>query len=387
MTAQRIKFSPKYKPEFITELRKEVQEYFKSNRISKAGNSSVIPKAGFMIMLYLLPFALMMTGIITSLPLILTGWLLMGAGMAGIGMVLMHDANHGALSENQKLNKLMGKSLYFLGGFPATWKYQHNTLHHGFTNIEGHDEDIDPVGILRLSPHKPVYRINRYQQWYAWFLYGLMTLTWITSKDFQQLIRYHRENAPLDGHNKFGRLMTDLIVSKFLYYAIFLIAPIILLPIAWYWTVLFFVAMHFTAGLILGAVFQTAHVMPTSEYPLPDEDGNMDNNWAIHQMQTTTNFAPDNRLLTWLIGGLNFQVEHHLFPNISHVHYKKLSPMVKAAALKYGVPYHVQPNFRSALYNHFKMLKNLGREGEKAATGNNINNAVVAKHSMKTPAV
>lgn len=378
MTAIRIKFSPKYRPEFITELRQNVNEYFRSNNISKFGNNSLVPKVGFMVLLYLLPFVLMLTGVITSLPLIFISWILMGAGMAGIGMVLMHDANHGALSENQTLNKLMGKSLYFLGGFPATWKYQHNTLHHGFTNIEGHDEDIDPVGILRLSPHKPVYKINRYQQWYAWFLYGLMTLTWITTKDFQQLIRYHKQKAPLSGDKKFGLLMADLVISKLLYYAVFLVLPIILLPIAWYWTLLFFLAMHFTAGLILGAVFQTAHVMPTSEYPLPDENGNMDNNWAIHQLQTTTNFAPNNRLLSWLIGGLNFQVEHHLFPNISHVHYKKLSPLVKTAAEKYGMPYHVQPNFRTALFCHFKMLKSLGRESIDPARNTEMAKGVIA---------
>ncbi len=155
--------------------------------------------------------------------------------------------------------------------------------------------------------------------------------------------------------------MAELFSTKLLYYIIFLVIPLILFPLAWYQILLLFISMHLLCGLILGVIFQTAHVMPSSEYPLPDENGKMDNNWAIHQLLTTSNFSPKNRVFSWLIGGLNYQVEHHLFPYISYVHYKNISSLVKETTRKYNLPYHVQGTFFLAVANHFKMLKMLGR--------------------------
>jgi linoleoyl-CoA desaturase len=135
-----------------------------------------------------------------------------------------------------------------------------------------------------------------------------------------------------------------------------------ILPFAWYWTPVFFLTMHFVSGFILTIIFQTAHVVPTSKYPLPGENSTMENNWAVHQVLTTSDFAPRNKVLSWLIGGLNYQVEHHLFPNISHVHYPDIAGLVKETAHKYGLPYHVQPGFLVALREHGRMLWKLGRE-------------------------
>lgn len=361
MTKSIIKFPNQEKPEFINELRKTVNDYFEQNNISKYGNYSIVLKSVLMMLMYIVPFVLMLTGVVSSVVGNLICWIIMGIGMAGIGMVLMHDANHRTFSKNPNTNKWLSKSLYLLGGFPPTWRYQHNTLHHGFTNVDGYDEDINPVGVLRFSPNRPLYKIHRFQQYYAWGFYCLMTLAWATRKDFRQLLRYKKEEVPLSKDNKYNRMMVDLTISKILYYLVFLVVPIIMIPIAWYWTVLFFLVMHFLSGLILSAIFQTAHVMPTSVYPMPDEKGNMENNWAIHQLMTTTDYAPKSRIFSWLIGGLNYQVEHHLFPNVSHVHYKKISKMVKETAQKYNLPYYVQRNFFLAVYSHFKMLKMLGR--------------------------
>jgi linoleoyl-CoA desaturase len=357
----KIIFSPKNKPDFINELRMEVNRYFSKKNISKYGNTDLVVKSLFMGSLYVVPYILMITGIVYTVPLIILSWITMGFGMAGLGMVLMHDANHGSFSRNPKVNSLLSKSLYFLGGFPPNWQYQHNTLHHGFTNIEDHDEDIDPGEFLRFSPHKPLRKIHRYQHLYAWFLYGLMTVSWVTAKDFVRLSKYKSEGVALSGNRKYNQLLRDLILAKVLYYTFFLVLPVIILPIAWYAVVLLFIAMHFISGFILTTIFQTAHVMPSSEYPLPDETGNMENNWAVHQILTTANFAPKSRILSWCIGGLNHQVEHHLFPNICHVHYKAISPIVKETARKYNLPYHEENTFADALFSHFKMLKSLGR--------------------------
>lgn len=366
MTRRIAKFSPKNNPEFINELRKRVKLYFEENKLSRYGNTNLYIKSVFMLLLYFTPYFLMIFGVTTSPFLILMSWIFMGLGSAGVGMVMMHDANHGTYSKNQKVNWILSKSLYFLGGFPPTWRHQHNTLHHGFTNVDEHDEDIAPLGVLRFSPHKPLKRIHRFQHFYAWFFYGLMTISWITSKDFRQIKVYGKEGAPMDRENNNRKLFIDLTLSKVLYYIVLLVIPIIVLPIAWYWTVLMFLIMHFVSGFVLTAIFQTAHVVTSSQYPLPDDQGNMENNWAIHQLLTTADYSPRSKIFSWLIGGLNYQVEHHLFPNISHVHYKKLSPIVKRTAEEYHLPYYVNGNFVHAVSDHARMLKILGRHAVSA---------------------
>lgn len=358
---QKIKFTPQVKPEFIMELRQKVDDFFKENNISKYGDITLTVKSIIVFSLYIIPYLLMITGIIDSFALVLISWVVIGMGKAAVGMDVMHDANHRTFSKNSKVNSFFAKSLYLLGGFPPNWQHQHNTMHHGFTNIEDHDEDIDPGAFLRLSPHKPQYPIHRYQHLYAWFLYGLMTFSWATSKDFKQLNRYRKEGVKLNSKKSYKQMFVTLVFAKVLYYTVFILIPMIVLPFAWYWIIVFFLTMHFTSGLILTTIFQTAHVVPSTLFPLPDESGTIENNWAIHQLATTSNFAPKNKLLSWFIGGLNYQVEHHLFPNISHVHYSKISSIVKDTALKYNLPYNVQPGFLRAVVAHGKMLKQLGR--------------------------
>jgi linoleoyl-CoA desaturase len=234
-------------------------------------------------------------------------------------------------------------------------------MHHSFTNIEGYDEDIDPGSVLRFSPNSPLKNHHRFQHLYAWFLYGLMTLTWSIGKDFKQLSGYLKEGIVLNSYMSKRRLFTELVVSKLIFYGYILVIPIIFLPIPWWNVILLYLFMHFISGFILSVIFQTAHVMPDSEYPLPDDTGNIDNNWAIHQMRTTNNYAPGSKVFSWLIGGLNYQVEHHLFPTICHVHYRNIAPIVQKTASEYNIPYHVQPTFIHALKDHYKMLKKLGR--------------------------
>ncbi|MFW6369810.1 MAG: fatty acid desaturase family protein [Bacteroidota bacterium] len=361
MNNKKLKFPSKENKEFISDLRNQVSLYFKTNNISKFGNTSIIIKSLAMGALYLGPYMLMVSGVVTTMPLIILSWIIMGFGMAGLGMVLMHDANHGSYSKNPKVNRWLSKSLYLLGGFPPNWRFQHNTLHHGYTNIDDHDEDIAPVGILRFSPNKPLLKIHRFQHLYAWFFYPLMTLSWVTAKDFTRISKYKKMSATLTKKNNFKRMYVDLVVAKILYYSVFLLIPMLTIPLAWYWIVVLFLVMHFIGGFTLTVIFQTAHVMPSSIFPLPDEQGSMENNWAVHQLLTTTDYAPKSRVFSWFIGGLNYQVVHHLFPNISHVHYKKLSEIVRETTQKYNLPYYVQPTFLDALRQHYNMLKALGR--------------------------
>lgn len=347
--------------DFTTELRKSVKEYFKENNIQKYGNTEILIKTVFMLLIYLVPYFLMISGNMVSIPWVMTSWVIMALGMSGLGVATMHDANHGSFSKHKWVNKLFSKSLYLLGGYPPNWQYQHNTLHHGYTNIEGHDEDIGHEGVLRFSPHKPIKKIYKFQQIYAWFFYGLMTVSWITLKDFKRLKKYKDSGVVLSGNNNYRKMFVELLVSKVFYYAIFLVLPILLVPVAWYWILTGFLLMHFLSGLILSTIFQSAHVMPTSEYPLPDDQNNLDYNWAVHQLYTTADFSPKSKVFSWLLGGLNYQVEHHLFPNISHIHYRNIAEIVQKTAEKYHFPYHVNESFLEAIRQHYKMLKWLGR--------------------------
>jgi linoleoyl-CoA desaturase len=356
----KVSFS-KNNNEFVSELREKIKRYFEKENISKYGNASLVFKSFIMFSVYIAPFVLMLTGIIQTLPVFLLCWLFMGIGMAGVGMGVMHDANHRSFSQNNTVNKWLSKSAYLLGAYPKNWQFQHNTLHHGFTNIDNYDEDISPAGILRFSPHSPLYKIHKYQYVYAWFFYSLMSFSWIVLKDFTRLYRYKKLDPALKNQKKFNKSLLELIVSKIVYYTIFLVLPILLVPFAWYWVLLGFLSMHFVCGLILSTIFQTAHVVTDSEFPLPDENGSINSNWAVHQLKTTSDFSPKSIIFSWLIGGLNYQIEHHLFPNISHVHYRRISRIVKETAENYNLPYHVHSNFLQAVGMHVKMLKLLGK--------------------------
>ena len=367
MQYKTIRFSRTNQAEFISDLKSQVKAYFEANNISTYGNWKMVLKTVFMFTLYFAPYILMLCGVITNVWVILGMWALMGFGKSGIGLSVMHDANHGAYSRNQTVNKYLSYVMNMIGANSYIWKIQHNVLHHTFTNIEGMDEDIDPGKLMRLSPHAPRLKAHRHQHIYGWFLYGMMTFLWLTTKDFKQLIRYKKMGLMKAHKRSFSGVLTEAIVSKVLYYAYALALPLWLIPAPWYVILIGFFIMHFITGLMLGLIFQPAHVMPTSEFPVPDNSGSVENNWAVHQLFTTTNFAPGSKIFSWFVGGLNYQIEHHLFPNICHVHYKKISEIVRAKAQEYGLPYHCQKTFFDAVYEHARMLKQLGRNDQYAA--------------------
>ena len=276
-----------------------------------------------MLTLFFTPLIIINTGLITTTWLLFTLYITSGLGMAGIGMGVMHDAIHGSYSKNQKVNKLMGYTMNLIGANATVWKIQHNVLHHTYTNIEASDDDIHTPFFLRFSPHAKRYWVHKFQFLYVWFFYGLSTISWITAKDFVNMSRYKKMGL-IKGSSKFRWEIIKVAAWKLLYYTYALILPIILVPLAPWVVILAFLCMHFVTGVLISAVFQTAHVMPETDFPLPNKDGLIANNWTFHQLATTSNFSPKNKILSWLIGGLNYQVEHHLFPNICHIHYKKI---------------------------------------------------------------
>lgn len=359
MASTFVKFNTKDRPEFFKELRKRINAHFKENDISRYGNWNMKLKTVFMMFLYFTPMVILLTGVISSWWGALLMWTVMGLGMAGLGLSVMHDAIHGSYSRNQTVNKVVGYIIHFIGGYHANWRIQHNVLHHSFTNVDGMDEDLE-TGIMRFSPkqdHKPGHR---FQAFYAPFLYGLMTIMWFSVKDPLQLIRYKKKDLLKGNGVHFGRAMAEVVFNKIWYIGLTLVLPIILVDLPWWQTVLGFTLMHFICGSILSYIFQLAHVIEETNFYKPCEEGSMENNWAIHQMSTTANFANGSRLFTWLIGGLNFQIEHHLFPNICHVHYRKISKIVRETAKEFKVPYYHHKTFFGALRSHFVLLNSLG---------------------------
>jgi linoleoyl-CoA desaturase len=312
--------------------------------------------------IYAVPFTLMLTGIIVDPLAILLSWVVMGIGIAGIGMSVMHDANHGSYSTNSNINDWVGYLLNVVGGSAENWKIQHNILHHTFTNIEGVDADITTFPMLRFSPFAKRRSIHKYQYIYAWFFYGLMTVSWIFMKDFKALVDYKNSGMTSKYSKGFGVVAARIFLLKALYLTVTLALPIFILPLPWYGTLGCFFLMHFIGGVILGMVFQAAHIMEVCEFTMPDDEGLMEDEWAVHQLKTTTDFAPNNKLLSWYVGGLNYQVVHHLFPRISHVHYPVLAPIVRKTAEEYGLIYQCIPTFTQAVLGHGRMLRALGRE-------------------------
>jgi linoleoyl-CoA desaturase len=347
---------------FGIDVRKRVDEYFKSNNISRHGDYRSWIKVVLLPLLYLTPFVLLLLNVFGESTLLYFGlWILMGVGLAGIGLGIMHDACHGALSKNLKVNDIVGSVLNIIGGYMLNWKIQHNVLHHTYTNIDDLDEDIDPSGVMRFSPNKPLKPMYKYQVYYAWFFYGLMTLIWATFKDFVQLNRYNKFGLVAAQGKKYKVELARIIAQKIIYYSIFLVLPLIFIEAPVWLIIVGWLTQHFVAGLILALVFQPAHCIPEAEFPVPDENNVVKADWAAHQMRNTANFAPTNWLLSWYVGGLNFQVEHHLFPSMSHVHHKEVAKIVKATALEHGLPYYSEPTFFGAIVNHVKMLKKLSK--------------------------
>lgn len=356
-----VKFSKPAENDFYKDLRKRVNQYFKDNNISRYANAGMVFKTIFMITLYIVPFILILT-LFENTWLIALMWVLMGFGMSGIGLSIMHDANHHAYSKNKFVNNLLGKLLILVGGSDVNWRIQHNVLHHTYTNVTGMDEDIDSGILMRFSPEQKLRKGHRYQHIYAWFLYGLMTLMWAVSKDFAQYKRYKQRDLIKTQGIKPSEMLFTLIVSKIVYLGVFLGLPIIFSSAAWWQTGLFFIMMHFISGLTLACIFQPAHVVPTSDFMTPTETGDIETDWALNQLLNTANFAPKARLFSWYVGGLNYQIEHHLFPNICHVHYRKISEIVRDTAFEYNLPYYSYKTFAGALKGHAQMLYNLGHK-------------------------
>lgn len=351
--SSKLRFRKYQKNDFFLVVKQKVDEYFKSNQLSYYAPTSTYVKGGVLTILYVTAYLALMSNSFQLMGiLLLFGSIGVLKGL--IGFNLIHDALHGSLSRSKTFNKLIGYWFDINGTSSFIWKIAHNIHHHIYTNIPGYDDDIDKAILLRLNTSDKVYWFHRFQHIYAPILYSLIGFNWVFYSDYYWFYK--------EGKNNKAKVsdVTIFFILKAANLLLFLILPLLFLTVPWWYVLLGFTSMQVCGGLVISIVFQLAHIVDNVQYFEPDEAGNLENNWAEHELKTTSNFATDSRLVTEIVGGLNFQVEHHLFPYISHAHYPKVSKIVRATAKEHGLPYNEQPTFFQAVCSHFHTLKRLG---------------------------
>lgn len=351
----KITFNNK-KGNFHSTLKNAVEQYFLENNISKTGDwrlySKTIILIGSAIGMYL---SLILMPLPAWLGIVLSG--VLGFVLATIGFNVMHDANHGSYSKNKTINDLLGLTLNALGGNAFLWKTKHNIIHHTYTNIDGLDDDIAKSPLMRMAPTQVWVPAHKFQHIYVFFLYAISSFAWVFLMDLNKYFKQKVYTTPLPKMSFQEHFIFWM--SKILYVIFYIAIPVYF--VGWANWGIGFAIMHVIMGLTLSVVFQLAHVVEHTEFEHVEEDKLVDSEWAIHQIVTTANFAPGNKVVSWFAGGLNYQIEHHLFPRVSHVHYPALSRIVKELCQEYGVRYYESPSVWTAIASHVKVMKEFGK--------------------------
>jgi linoleoyl-CoA desaturase len=346
---------------FHTELKKRIAEYFKQSGKAPTGNWGLFIKALVLVIsLIALYIHLVFYTPVTWVAIV--ECVVFGFVTASVGFNVMHDGGHGSFSRIRWVNKMAAMSVNFLGANNFMWNTKHNIIHHSYTNIDGIDDDIDAKPILRLCETQKFYKVHRYQHLYFWFAYSLLYIYWVFVSDYKKYFSGKIGPMPikkmkLGDHFSFWGF-------KLIHAFLFIFIPIYFAGFT-PWLIGFFTS-GLVAGLVISIVFQLAHTVEHTQFPVADEkSGRIEDQWAIHQLKTTANFATRNKLISWWVGGLNFQIEHHLFPKISHVHYPAISKIIRKACQDYGIPYIEYPKMTLAVASHVSFLRQMGKMNSK----------------------
>lgn len=347
---------PAAKHSFHVELKKRINDYFEGSGKSFTGNKQLYIKA----VILFTAFVGLYSHLVFFTPSTLWSVLecvLLGLVVAGIGFNIMHDGAHGSFSKYKWVNNLAAFTLNLLGGSSFMWNVKHNVIHHAFTNIDGVDDDIDIQPWMRMSSTQPKLKIHKYQHFYFWFLYSMLYILWVFVLDYQKYFKKKIGEMPLKRMTRWDHIV--FWGFKLLYLILFFIVPFY--TVGFIPTLIGFLIFSVVAGFILSIVFQLAHTVEHTHFPVPhDNSGKLEDEWAIHQLKTTANFAPKNKLISWLVGGLNYQIEHHLFPKISHVHYPAIRKIIKQACNEFNIPYTEYRKMSHAVISHVLFLKQMG---------------------------
>jgi linoleoyl-CoA desaturase len=342
---------------FHTELKGRISAYFEEVGKSTTGDFKIFSKA----VILMVVFSFIYIHLVFFTPnafWAITESVLLGCVVAAIGFNVMHDGAHGSFSKYKSVNVFAAFSLNILGGNSFMWNMKHNIIHHAFTNVDGVDDDIDIQPWMRMSETQKKYKLHKYQHFYFWFLYSLLYIFWIFVLDYQKYFKSKVGTMPL----KKMTLSDHFVFWGFKLFHAFLFIGLPIYMVGFTSWLISFVVFTCVAGFVLSLVFQLAHTVEHTAFPVANiETGRLDDEWAIHQIKTTANFATNNRVVSWLVGGLNFQIEHHLFPKISHVHYPAISKIIKQACREYGIVYIEFPKVRYAVASHVAFLRQMGR--------------------------
>lgn len=342
---------------FQQELKRRVNEYFEQKKKSATGNFNLYFKAGLFVSAYIALYVHLVY-FTPATWLAIIECIMLGGVAAAIGFNVMHDGGHGSFSKSKTWNKLAAVSANFMGVSHIMWAMKHNIIHHTYTNIDGVDDDIEIKPYLRMCATQKRRKIHRFQHYYVWILYCLLHILWIFLFDYQKY--FSKKIGSVAIKKMTIREHIAFWAAKVLYAFVFIALPIYMLGFLKF-AVGFIIATFFT-GFVISVVFQLAHTVEETEFPMPVGDTNkIENEWAIHQVQTTANFATKNKLISWLVGGLNFQIEHHLFPKISHVHYPAISKIIRETCNDFNIKYIEFPKMRSAIASHTSLLRRMGR--------------------------
>lgn len=353
----KIKFDNK-NPEFFNVLKSRVEEYFETKNIKPTGNYKLYSKTAILMAVLASCYITLVFFTPESNLICILICMILGIDLAAIGFNVMHDGAHGSYSTKKWVNEAMSYSLNIMGGSSYLWKQKHNINHHSYTNIEGMDDDIDIKPFIRVHADQDGKWFHRFQHIYGLLLYGLTYIFWVFFNDFKKYFASRiSDYTPLRKMDTKEHVI--FWVTKVGYVGLFLVLPIFFAGLVT--TLIGYAISVFVCGLVIAIVFQLAHIIEDMDFV--DTNGTsmkIETEWAIHQINTTANFATKSKSMTWFMGGLNFQIEHHLFPRISHVHYPQIHKIVKQACAEFDINYKEFPTFLSAVRSHLMHLKAMG---------------------------
>ena len=338
-------------------LNREINAYFTASGTSPHGGTALWIKTGVLIAWAVLSYLglLLVAGSWWQVLIAATS---LGLAVSGIGFNVMHDGGHGSYSSRPWGNRLTAWTLDLIGGSSYMWRFKHNVFHHQYPNVDGVDDDLEAGPWLRIAPDQPRYWFHRFQHLYAWGLYVFLPLKWQWWDDFKQAVTGRIAGRTFPRPR--GWSLAGMLVGRAVFFGWALVLPLWLHPPLAVLGVYAFVCL--ITGITIATVFQLAHIVEEAEFNTEPASGErMPLPWAEHQLATTVDFGPNSRVLTWYLGGLNFQVEHHLFPKVSHVHYPAIEPIVRSVCAEFGVEHRSHDSVWGALGSHLRHMRKLGR--------------------------
>lgn len=343
---------------FYSELTSSIDQYFKVNKISYRANKQMLVKIAILFLIYCVGYFSIYLYKENTLVLFLT-YSFIGAWSVLLGLNIGHDASHNAIFQKKSQNELLLYIFEMVGTNSYNWKNRHIGAHHAFPNVMDHDSDIQQTNLVKIFPKDKHQSFHAFQHLYMPFLYLFYILRWVVYRDFKDIGTkkigvFNNSNYPV-------KEIYKMILSKIFYAFYMIVLPAVLLDYTLGDMLFAFFILTVSGSLVITMVLLSTHVGEDANFPEPDEKGFLPHSWSYHQVLTAADFGTGSWLLNQLFGGFNHHVIHHLFPNICHIHYPQLTPILKEVIQKHNMPYRHKKYLFSAMFSHFKLLFRNGK--------------------------